>query len=354
MPGRRVLRRPRALTGVAGRRRRLRWTIRALQGALALTAAVGVWLVGFAPEADEPAVLPDTAAQFSLDLEVLATAEGPVVYAVEQRARPDYRIFRLDPTTGEIDTVFTVPEDAIVYGIDVDPTGSTLAVAYSPDFALESSGLWTLDIDDGTLTEVSPGVSGIYLTDPDWHDDGTAILATRVDQREGEQLDVVRADVTTGTIDLVAADGVNPVVDGDLVHYLGVDTGTSARRSIRTLDRTTGGVTIVAGGDGDLDHLLGDSTELVLAVLDDGETTTGLTLGTPASAHGNHDVPSTWWSVRGSASAPSGLAPATVYDADLVDGALVSVTLEGLVVDADSQTQVIASRALRFVAVAPA
>ena len=164
---------------------------------------------------------------------------------------------------------------------------------------------------------------------------------------------MISADATTGTIDLVAANGVNPVVDGDLVHYLGVDADTSARRSIHTLDRTSGIDTIVATGDVDLDHLLGESTELVLAVLDD-DSTSGLTLGTPAAAHGNHDVPSTWWTVTAAdppTVASTDLAPATVYDADLAAGTLVSVTNEGLVVTTDSQTQLIASRALRFVTI---
>lgn len=338
-----------------GRHRRLRWTIRVLQSALALTVAFGVWLIGFAPDADEPAVLPDTAEQFSLDLEVVSTTSGPIIYAVEQRARPNYRIFRLDPSTGEIETVFTVPEDAIIYGIDVDPSGSTLAIAYTPDYSRDGSGLWTLDIATGTTTAITPVATDIYLTDPEWNQDGTAILATRVDRRGDELLDVISAGTTTGTIDLVAADGVNPVVDGDLVHYLGVDTDTSARRSIHTLDRTNGTDTFVATGDVDLDHLLGQSTELTVAVLDD-ESASGLTLGTPAAAHGNHDVPSTWWTITAAdppAVASSHLAPDTVYDADLSAGTLVSVTNEGLVVTADSQTQLIASRALRLVAISP-
>lgn len=177
---------------VSGRRQRLRWAIRALQVALAGTVAVGVWLIGFAPDGATPEVLPDTTEQFSLDLEVVASTEAPVVYIVEQRARPAYRIFAFDSSTGDDETIFTVPEDAIICGIDLDATGTTLAVTYSPDHTLDGSGLWTLDIADGTFTEISPVETGIYLTDPEWTDDGTAVLATRVNRTtENESLEAV-------------------------------------------------------------------------------------------------------------------------------------------------------------------
>ncbi|MDE0803577.1 MAG: hypothetical protein OSA99_09665 [Acidimicrobiales bacterium] len=330
--------------------------IRCLQAALAVTVAFAVWLVGFSPGSDEPAVLPDTSEQFSLDLEVVATAEAPLVYAVEQRARPDYRILRLDPTTGDVETIFTVPEDAIIYGIDVDATGSVLAIAYSPDLSLDGSGLWTFDMATDDLTQVAPVVPGTYLTDPGWGENGDEILATRVDRSaDDEQLDAVGIDIETGAVEVIATDAVAPTDDGGLVHYLGVEPDTAARQSVHTLDRTTGTDTVVASGEVDLDHLVTVADALVVAVLDSDDTTGGLTLGTPAAAHGSHDIPSTWWTISADAlSGPASEDPESslVYDADAAAETIVSATREGLTIGGETPIRLIASRALRFVTIA--
>jgi hypothetical protein len=64
---------------------------RGLQCLLAVAVAFAVWSIGFAGGDGPVPVLPDTDTQFSLDLEVVATLDHPVVYVVEQRARPAYR-----------------------------------------------------------------------------------------------------------------------------------------------------------------------------------------------------------------------------------------------------------------------
>jgi hypothetical protein len=164
-------------------------------------------------------VLPDTQAHFLLDLEVIGKVAHDVVYVVEQRARPAYRIFSFDPSTGADKTVVTVPTDAIIYGIALSPDRSTLAVAYSADFHTEGSGLSTLDVASGKLTEVVPAQPNVYLTDLEWSVDGRSVLATHVDRTgTDEQLGISRISLADKSATMIVDDAIAPVVDGDGLH----------------------------------------------------------------------------------------------------------------------------------------
>jgi hypothetical protein len=111
----------------------------------------------------------------------------------------------------------------------------------------------------------------------------------------------------------------------------------------------------ISVGDGarDLDHLLegSDDATLWVGVL---STKASVTVGTPASAHGNHDVASTWWDVATAGTpspAPVGLNSTIIYDAASRDASIVFATQEGLSIATGSkQTDLIASRAIRLVA----
>ncbi len=300
-----------------------------------------------------PAVLPDTQTQFSLDLKVVGTMTHDVVYAVEQRARPKYRIFAFDPTTGIDTTVFTVPTDAIVYSIALSRDRKTLAVSYSPDFHIGGSGLSLLDTTTNQMTELTAATTGLFDVDLEWAPDGTSIYSTRVDQRVAvERLGVVRADVVTGTVETIAENAVDPAFNGDQLYYLEVDE-TRARRTIRALSSAES--ISVSEQPVDLDHLLGgpDGSKLRVGVITPKQTPS-LTVGTAAGAHGNHDVPSTWWQItthpqRGSV--PLGIDPTIVYDATSRDDSIVYATQEGLSIAVGAtRTDLIASRAIRLVA----
>lgn len=300
-------------------------------------------------------VLPDTKEQFSLDLKVTGALDHPVVYGVEQRARPAYRIFSFDPSTGAVETIFSVPTDAIIFGIALNRDRSTLAVSYSPDFNIGGSGIWTLDVATKQFTEITPAAAGIYLADPVWSDDQVAVLTTYVDRTgASEKLSIARIALTDGTPDVLVADAINPAPVGTDLYYLTLDVN-KARRSIGRLD-ATGASTEIPVGDGqfDLDHLMATpSGELWVAVLNLAEKST-ITVGTPAGAHGSHDVPSTWWNVQlgGTPSAAQGATDATlVYDASASASGVVEATLTGLSIVSDSKrTDLIASRAIRFAA----
>jgi hypothetical protein len=199
--------------------RERRWSIRRRGTRLALLGvALGVAFltfvgpISFLGKSSPAPVLPNTQKQFSLDLKVIGTLKHDVVYAVEQRAWPAYRIFAFDPVTGRDTTVFPVPKNAIVFGISLSPDRSTLAVSYSPDFHVYGSGLSLLDLKSKKFTEVTPAAPGVFDVNLEWSDDSKLIYSTRVDQRAPiEQLDIWRTSpVVGGSSELVMANAVNP------------------------------------------------------------------------------------------------------------------------------------------------
>ncbi len=329
--------------------------MRVCQVSLALLVGVAIWSFAFAGDDGPVPVIPDTNTQFSLDMTVEATAEHDVVYAVEQRARPEYRIFSFDPSTGEDTTVFTVPDDAIIYGIALSPDRSTIAVAYSPDYAIDGSGLWLLDVGSSELTMAVDIDDGVYYVDPEWSSAGDAVLTTRVDRTtDDEQLAITEIDLAAGTAEILVDDAINPAAVGDAVYALGVDDD-GARRSIALLDD---GLAELARGAADLDHLVAtDDGHLVVAAIDSTDTTRGLSFGAVADAHGNHNQPSTWWSVPLDQATheptTSEIPSIIVYDAAYGDDTIAYATAEGLSladIDSNERIDLIASRAIRFVA----
>jgi hypothetical protein len=338
--------------------RERRWSFRGRRTRLALLGvALGVaffTLVGpisFGRKSATTPVLPNTQKQFSLDLKIIGKVKHDVVYAVEQRAFPAYRIFAFDPATGRDTTVFPVPKNAIVFGISLSPDRSTLAVSYSSDFHVYGSGLSLLDLESKKFTEITPATPGLFDVNLEWSSDSKSVYSTRVDQRTPiEQLDIWRTSVVDGTSSMVIRNGVNPRFHRGTLYFLDVDS-SRARRSIRALD----GPTISVGtGALDLDHLLKGSDDETLRVGVLESTSASITVGTPASAHGNHDVASTFWNVAvsgASNAAPVGLNSTIVYDAASRGASIVYATQEGLSIAMGStQTDLIASRAIRLVA----
>lgn len=328
------------------------WIARFAKVAIAVNIGLAVWLIGFRHNEAPPPVVPETEFAFSLDLRINATAEHPLIYAVEQRARPQYRVFLLDPATGAVETVYTVPADAIIFDIALSPDASTLAVAYSPDFELDGSGVRILDLESGELEEWAALEPGVYLTDLAWTEDGSAVLATHVDRRGDDEL-LTAVELGRGNHALTLAEqAINPVELDGVVYYLTVDDDM-ARRAIGVLDGAARSTLAVGGGALDLDHLTSDHDAGLLRVasVDLDEAGLGLGVGTTADAHGSHDVPATWWQIDadgGTTVLP--LEPIIVYDAAATTDSIVYATSEGLAVGTDTRIDLVKSRAIRFVA----
>lgn len=328
--------------------------MRLCQGALALLVGLVAWSVAYSSDGSRNPIVPDTDVQFSLEMTVVGRTDHPVVYALEQRARPDYRIFAFDPSTGKDTTVFSVPERALVYGIALDASRSTLAVTYTPDFDLDGSGLWTLDLLDGELTMMRGVEPGVHHIDPVWTADGTAVLTTRVDRSDDlERHAISRTSLRDGRSTEIVADAIDPSVVGDDVYALSVDE-TLERRGIVRID--DGRAAEIVGGSLDLDHLVADPSGTIhVAAI---EPSRGPRIGSVAGAHGNHRRPASWWTVPADAvehrrAEASALAPSIVHDAAYGDGAIVLATAEGLELaspTSDSSVTLIESRAIRFVA----
>ncbi len=324
---------------------------------MAVTVAACSVNVDVTPESTAEQVLPDGSTGFSLDMEVVGTADTEVVYAVEQRARPDYRIFSFDPVTGEVVTMFTVPEDAIIRGIALSPDGGSLAVSYSPDFHINGSGIWLLDLETLEFSELSVQQTDIYLTEPEWSSDGESIFATRVDRTaETEVLDLAEVSAADGSTSTAVANGITPAVVGDDLYYLVVEEETQARREVGVITEAGESSTItVDDGSRDLDQLVADeSGGLSVSVLEVQEIVP-LSLGQSAQAHGNHQIPSTWWQVPaagdGLTATEVGSEPVLVLDAVSEGDAIVYATGEGISVAVGTeQTSLIESRAISFVA----
>lgn len=313
-------------------------------------AAAAVWGVNLTAGDGAPDVVATPAATFSLDLSVVGTSDAPLLYAVEQRAAPSYRIFSLEPSTGVIETVFTVPEGAAVYGIALDPTGTRLAVAYTPDVYVPGNGVVVLELATGATTQAVAEVTDVHLVDLLWAEDGTQLYATSVDvSGDTDELAVLALSLEDGSTTVLVEDAVDPAQAGDVLLHLPADVDTSARTSVAALDLSTGLTQVVVSGAADLDHLAvaADGT-ITVAVLDGDEAATGLTFGAPAEAHGTHDIPSTWWDV--STATAWATDPILTYDAVMLGDVTAEVTLTGLsVVQGGTRVELLRSRALRFI-----
>ena len=129
--------------------------------------------------------------------------------------------------------------------------------------------------------------------------------------------------------------------------------GQRARRSIGVInaDRTTSTINIPEI-DLDLDHLLtGHQTQLTVAAIE--PTGSGrVTIGKQADAHGNHDVPSQWWSIGLdlSTAEPRAELEQTVIYAAAGQSHVVAATKTGHVIATNINQPIIQSRAIRFVA----
>ena len=335
---------------------------------VAVNLGAVVWVIGFRSSGnDTPSVLADTTPEFTLDATVVASLEGAdpaPIYVLEQRARPDYRIAAFEPASGELSTVFEVPDEALAYSIATSPSGESLAVAYTADFNVDGNGILVVNLVDQSTKWVYEETPDEFVTNLAWGSDGESIWATHI--AADESLSVVEIDAGTGVLLATIDDAVDPAPTAGATFYLRVDD-QGARRSIGVspLDESAAIESTISVGDGtlDLDHLVvtRSGEALFVAALNSSIETGGssLSIGQPASAHGNHSGPSTWFRVDPSDTSPAEALPLTetiVYGAIArPDGLIAAVTREGLITIelgdlGFSETTLVESRALRAVA----
>jgi hypothetical protein len=304
-------------------------------------------------------ILATEEAVFSQDAEVVGTADAGIVYAVEYRGNPNYRITSLDTKTGELNEVFNVPKGSIVYSIALSPDKNKLAIGYSDNMDA-GNGVFLIDLSGKIpeLTQVIPAKSGINYLDLAWSNDGKTIWSTYGDTTTDEIVySVAKIDVESRAFEIIVTDAIDPVPTKKGIAYLPLEPDQS-RRSIEVIDLSDGSKLSVAVSDKkyDLDTLMYDqySDSLLVNALNKPSSVT-LRLGGAAYAHGSHDVPSSILILDGvdyGNISANDLDPKVTFESSLsTDGVLVEATNEGLyVTNGNSErTFILKSRALRYV-----
>lgn len=289
---------------------------------------------------------------FSLDAKVLGESriDLDIIYLLEYRGSPNYRILGYNPRNQTLEEVFNIPRGSLVYSIELNPQKDTLAIAYTDNYSQEGSGLYLLDLQakQSQLQEIVPETGSYYL-DLEWSNEDV-ILAT---QTSGGKGNIVSIDAKNGGVELLTEDAIDPASTEEGYAFLALEKDSS-RRSVGVYDFSSKTVKYldILNKKYDLDNITVDkkSGDLLVAALSRGnDVTRGF--GISIHAHGNHSIPSSWLKVRDGDSQDINLESTLVYDAkSLPDGSLLEVTNEGLFVSNLSKERVhlIKSRAFRY------
>lgn len=274
-----------------------------------------VWGIGFARLRQSDVLPPrDSADALLQDAQPIAAFEsvwvgqtagltGGLAF-VEQRPYPYHRVAHLDVATGEVRTLFNIPDGALVYHIATTPDPDILLMTYSPAKARYlRSGLYTVSLSTGVLTHLlGDETDGVYYAQPQWNQ---SVISYAVYERDTQARRVEQFNPETGQIMVIAEDAVMPLTsaDGQTMVYVRVNSSTGAR-SLWQTDKSGAAQAIIQEGDfADIDVpvLSPDGSWVYFTVLE-GESTTSRLLevvfgASRASAHGNHNVPMRWYRV---------------------------------------------------------
>lgn len=292
-----------------------------------------------------------------------AALPGELVF-VEQRAQPNYRVARLDFAAPTVETVFTIPEGALVYQLGTGLTAGQMLMSYSAPSdgnhtAYDRNGIYTLDLSDGSVQRLlGEDAPDIFYAHPQPIDD--AVVYTVYD-RAGETRRVERFDPDMQITQVIATDAIMPLAasDGSAVAWLHINPVTQAR-SLWVSDADGHNprelVSETAFGDLDLPLFSPDGAWIYFTALDSTPLTTtllgALSGASPVSAHGNHNQPVRWYRVAVSGGTPE---PITT-DAMITLHATVQGESLGFVSDSGFQVaqagtirQIVRSRVMRSV-----
>jgi len=255
---------------------------------------------------------------FSADLEVVGNLDdlsGELIF-IEQRAQPNFRVAQLDLTTGEVDTLFQVPENAWIYEVAV-PSDEQLVFSYSPPSAadgsaqLDRSGIYTLDLSSESSTPeawIEPEGAKIFIAYPTFSRDHSLLYYSRIDQSgeesERQVITLMAYDVASATSERVMPYALMPSFGGEenIMAYVRVNRITQVRSlQIASLAQNIQMDLVPELEFYDIGRPLfsPDGSWIYFVALEDplnSEDVLGnLLLGQPAYAHGNHNLPGDWW-----------------------------------------------------------
>lgn len=148
-------------------------------------------------------------------------AAGKIVYAKEGG------LWTLEPATGKISQLLTIPASTSLASPAVSPDGSRIAYSlYDTQQALakkdNGTDLYVVGGDGKNPKLLAPHQEvGAWLSEPTWTGDGKTVLFSRRDAKGKERIDRVAADGTGRAT--VMADRISPSVVGDRLAYLVTD-----------------------------------------------------------------------------------------------------------------------------------
>ena len=161
-----------------------------------------------------------------------------IIYAIELTPEKQ-RLVQIDAATAVIQTLFLVPENAWLGGIDYQPQREQFVWAYAPappagevQFGFTRLYLWRIGEAEPSLLFESGAGDHVFFN-PVWTPDGQAIYYSHVEPVDEETYTFTtflkRYHLESGAVDIIAENGIWPALspDGQQLAYISINPNTS-------------------------------------------------------------------------------------------------------------------------------
>lgn len=246
------------------------------------------------------------------DPQLATPPEGPDLVFLEEHGPPDFRVAALDPNTREVETIFTLPEGAFAYDVDVHRDSGAILMSYTEpadpgEDGFDRSAVFRVDADGLGQRVAGRDRADDWALSPRWSADGAFVWYTSASPdltAGGVAMAVVREEIATNTIDVTIDWATEPAVspDGEHVAWISVDATTGVR-SLELADadgirlrRLVSGADVYDLG---LPAFSQDGQQVYVFIPDDPVVARSADLAArPApTGHGLHLVPGDWYAV---------------------------------------------------------
>jgi hypothetical protein len=335
---------------------------------LSVPLVVGaLWFIGqspFADRAEHTPPGPPADQTFSAAIVGDAPALPGTLVFVEERGAPNYRIAALDLASGAQRTVLPIPADAFVYQLAPGRERSSIIIAYSappatqvsPGAAYDRSGIYSLDLTDGSLTRIlGDDRAGAYYAHPQLT---AGALYYELHQPAAGVRRIERYDPDTRRISLLADGATLPLAGSAGVAYFRLNPNTQARSLWLAAPDGNHRELVAEGTFSDMDTPVfapdGRAIYFTVPAEAPGQSWLERAFGArSASAHGNHSLPARWQRLDLSPPAigtaqPVAGEPSVTLDAAFNGATLGIVGPEGFsIIERGRHRLIVRSRAMR-------
>ena len=181
---------------------------------------------------------------FNADLKVVGSYDGlsGQLIFIEQRAQPNFRIASLDLSSGEVTTLWNVPENGWIYELAMGRDGRLLITYSAPSVndepQLDRSGLYLLDVRSSNaepIPLIEPREADEFNLYPVWSSDQQRIYLSQIKNdplNPGRQLSsLIELDADTSHINQLLPAAMTPSLNADetLMAYLHVNPVNQVR-----------------------------------------------------------------------------------------------------------------------------